>query len=130
MQKFFKRNELSKLLGINSETLRFYEKIELILSPSRASNGYRLYTEKHLEELRFIQKCRSLGFSLDEIKQLKYLKAQSIDSCKNIDNLVNQHLDKINQKIEHLNEIKTILLNLQHHSSGNVEDCKIVNYLK
>ena len=74
------RNEVSHLLGIDSETLRFYENRHLMTGPARLSNGYRSYNAKNIEEIKFIQHCRSLGIGLDEIKTLKEL-AQSSNDC-------------------------------------------------
>ncbi|WP_315168608.1 MerR family transcriptional regulator [Metaclostridioides mangenotii] len=63
-------NKLSKLAGISSRTLRFYDEIEL-LKPSRVnSSGYRIYGEKEVNKLQQILFYRELGLKLDSIKHI------------------------------------------------------------
>lgn len=71
-----KINELAKAGGIHLETIRYYEKIGLLPPPQRTANGYRSYDEHSLSLLHFIKVCRSLGFSIEEIKQLNQLKSK------------------------------------------------------
>ena len=65
--------ELAKRAGVNVETLRFYERQELLRSPLRTAGGYRDYTERDLETVRFIKQCQHLGFTLKEIGHLAQL---------------------------------------------------------
>ncbi|MBH48138.1 MAG: transcriptional regulator [Halobacteriovorax sp.] len=62
--------QLSKKCGITVETIRFYESKGLIPTPSRADNGYRYYVHESIDTLKFIQTIKSLGYSLNEIKEL------------------------------------------------------------
>nr|WP_321315491.1 MerR family transcriptional regulator [uncultured Ligilactobacillus sp.] len=62
--------EISRKSGLPISTIRYYEKIELIPSPLRKSNGYRDYDEDVLFLLRIIKELTYLGFSLREIKEL------------------------------------------------------------
>ena len=69
-----KVNELSKRTGIHLETIRYYEKQGVLPEPKRQANGYRSYDEESITQLIFIKNCRTLGFSLEDIKQLNALK--------------------------------------------------------
>lgn len=64
-----KINELSKQTGINLETIHYYEKIGVLPEPKRQANGYRFYDENSLQLPHFIKICRSLGFSIEDIKR-------------------------------------------------------------
>lgn len=63
----WKRGELAEACGVNSETLRFYEKAGL-LSPERGANGYRLYSERDAKRIRLAQRAVGVGFSLQDVK--------------------------------------------------------------
>lgn len=125
----FSKNALCKVLGLNPETLRYYEKIGLLTAPKRSANGYRLFTEQNRQELNFIKTCRSLGFSLDEIKQLKALQQNPENSCHNVDDLVEQHLALVEQKIQQLIEIKQSLQALTGCQRQQIEQCKVIRTL-
>lgn len=125
----FSKTALCKALGLNPETLRYYEKIGLLTAPKRSANGYRLFTEQNRQELNFIKTCRSLGFSLDEIKQLKALQQNPENSCHNVDDLVEQHLALVEQKIQQLIEIKQSLQALTGCQRQQIEQCKVIRTL-
>ena len=99
------RSQVSRATGINIETIRFYEKSMLITTPSRLDNGYRTYTEKQLDELMFIQHCRSMGITLDEIKALKELKENNQD-CSQANQIIERNLKLIELKISELVKLR------------------------
>jgi len=61
-------SELSKLSGLTTPTIRYYEQIKLLPKAKRKSNGYREYTDNDLKQLSLIQQAQQVGFSLAEIK--------------------------------------------------------------
>lgn len=124
------RNEVARELGIDSETIRFYEKEELISKPKRLENGYRSYSKENLVELKFIQHCRSLGVSIDEVRVLKDLQAQSND-CHQAKEIVDKNLCLIDQKINDLKNLKKQLKALSDscHETSAAKDCEIVKTL-
>lgn len=66
----FKRKEVSELLGINTETIRFYENKGLLPDFDREENGYRIFNREHIVRLTFILQAKDFGFTLNEIKEL------------------------------------------------------------
>ncbi|BCJ93932.1 MerR family transcriptional regulator [Anaerocolumna cellulosilytica] len=77
MKDYYKINEISKLYGIGTDSLRYYEKVG-VLKPRRDKNDYRLYSLKDIYKLNVIRDLRQLGFSMQQIKE--YLDCQSIDN--------------------------------------------------
>jgi DNA-binding transcriptional MerR regulator/effector-binding domain-containing protein len=77
MKDYYKINEISKLYGIGTDSLRYYEKIG-VLKPRRDKNDYRLYSLKDIYKLNIIRDLRQLDFSMQQIKE--YLDCQSVDN--------------------------------------------------
>lgn len=130
MGRFFKISELSKASGVNLETIRYYEKLGLIDAATRQANGYRLFSEKQLNQLSFIKSCRMIGFSLEEIKQLLELQANPQNRCEVADKLTRQHLIQIEQQIAQLNQIKAMLEPFIECQAEDVEHCQIIKGIK
>ncbi|UZV64639.1 MerR family transcriptional regulator [Pasteurella multocida] len=77
MSKFFKIKQASEQTGVHLETIRYYEKQGLI-APTHQQNGYRVFDENQLEQLRFIKTCRNIGLSLSNIKTLLQLQQKRL----------------------------------------------------
>jgi DNA-binding transcriptional MerR regulator len=60
--------EFASSLGVSTDTVRYYEKQQLLPPPQRQANGYRHYTPVHASTLRFVRSAQALGFSLGEIR--------------------------------------------------------------
>lgn len=71
----FTVGRLAREVGINLETVRFYERNGLLPKPRRSASGYRLYTTDVTRRLKFIKRAQELGFSLHEIRELLALRA-------------------------------------------------------
>ena len=65
--------ELAKRAGVNVQTIRFYERRQLLREPRRSASGYRYFNEADLENVVCIKWCQQLGFTLKEISQLLQL---------------------------------------------------------
>ncbi|MFC5262051.1 MerR family DNA-binding protein [Kribbella qitaiheensis] len=74
-------SELAGQAGVNTETLRYYERRGLLTEPPRTPGGYRDYPAATLERLRFIKRAQELGFTLDEVEELLHLDTGGPDSC-------------------------------------------------
>jgi DNA-binding transcriptional MerR regulator len=124
------RSEVSKQFGINIETIRYYENEGLLSKPQRLDNGYRSYSKENLIELKFIQHCRSLGVSIEEVRSLKNLQIQSKD-CHEAKDIVAKNLNLIDQKIKDLKNLKKQLQALSDSCQelSLAKDCAIVKTL-
>lgn len=125
------RNEIAKKLGLDMETVRFYEKQDMISKPGRQQNGYREYNEGHLIELKFIQHCRSLGISLEEIRTLKGIQDQAVD-CSQANDIIEHNIALIEVKMRELKNLRSQLLSLAEtcKSTVDIKNCEIVKTLK
>jgi MerR family mercuric resistance operon transcriptional regulator len=74
-------SELAGRAGVNSETLRYYERRGLLVKPPRTSGGYRDYPAATVELLRFIKRAQELGFTLDQVEELLHLDGGGPDGC-------------------------------------------------
>ena len=94
--------ELAERAGVQSPTIRYYERIGLLKSPARSEAGYRRYAEDTLAELAFIRKAQALGVSLEEIAEILTLTRAGKTPCDRVLSLAHQHLAAVDQRIEQL----------------------------
>ena len=128
--KVLLRGTLSKKTGVNSETIRYYEKIKLMPEPLRSSSGYQIYDDVHLKRLSFIKRCRELGFTLREIAALLKLVDGGDYTCENIRDHTSMHLKDVEEKIRDLRKMKRTLTNMVAEcETGTVPGCPIVDAL-
>jgi len=96
--------ELETRSGASRHTLRYYEQIGLI-SPMRRSNNYRVYTAQTLQDLDFIRRAQSMGFSLAEIGQILDAQRNQTIDCAEGAKLIEKKMAEIRQKIADLKSI-------------------------
>jgi MerR family transcriptional regulator, copper efflux regulator len=103
-------SELSEKTGVSKDTIRFYEKAGLLQPDmaARGENNYRQYTDKAIEELNFIKRAKTLGFTLKEIK--KIIAEWDFTSPEQAAKFIQLKLEQIEEKIEQLQQFKTHLL--------------------
>jgi len=99
-----KIGELETRSGASRHTLRYYEQIGLI-SPLRQTNNYRVYTEQTLQDLDFIQRAQSMGFSLGEIGEILDAQRNKLIDCADGAKLIEKKMAEIKQKIANLQGI-------------------------
>lgn len=122
--------EAAKQSGVSMKMIRHYESIGLLDEPVRTAAGYRLYAEQNVHVLRFIHRARSLGFSLDEIKELVSLWQDQKRSSSVVKKIANAHIAQLNQKIAELVSIRDTLTDLTAHCHGDSRpDCPILDSL-
>jgi len=114
-------SELSRLSGLNTPTIRYYEQINLLPKAKRKSNGYREYNEQDLFQLFLIKQAQQAGFSLTEIKPLLPMNLKDWDHDKLIDSL-NQKVEEIIALEKKLAENKQNLLGLITAINNKPED--------
>ena len=133
-----KIGELAKKVGVNIETIRFYEKRGLIPEPKRKKMefgrhpGYRIYSEEILHRLGFIRRAKDLGFTLNEISRLLRVADGHDKNCKETSVFAGEKIAEIENRIRDLKKIRSMLKDLTHRCELNDElsNCPIIESLK
>lgn len=126
-----KIGELAKRTGVTVETIRYYEKEQLLPEPSRSSGNYRLYNEAHTERLQFILHCRTLDMSLNEVRILLQYWDEPDKQCGNVNSLLDEHIRTVEIRINELEQLKKQLTALRQKciSEALAKSCGILNTL-
>ncbi|WP_102959766.1 Cu(I)-responsive transcriptional regulator [Mangrovicella endophytica] len=118
--------EASRRSGLPPKTIRYYEEIGLV-RPARAENGYRAYRDRDVHILRFLQRSRSLGFSIDEARKLIALYEDDNRHSEDVRAMVRRRIAEIDRKIEELRTLKRALGELTDQCPGGASpDCPIL----
>jgi MerR family transcriptional regulator, copper efflux regulator len=104
--------------GLPPKTIRYYEEIGL-LAPDRADNGYRDYSAADIHRLKFLQRSRSLGFSVEECRQLLSLYGDTARESAEVKAIAETKLAEIDRKIAELAELRATLSHLVHACHGD-----------
>jgi len=121
--------EAAESSGLPAKTIRYYEDIGLVVA-DRRGNGYRDYAEEHVHKLRFIQRARSLGFTVDECRNLLSLYEDRNRASAEVKQLAEARLADIDLKIAELRGMRAALSELIDACRGDHRpDCPILNDL-
>ena len=121
--------EVSRASGLPAKTIRYYEGIDLV-RPARGANGYRDFSEQDTHKLAFLGRSRSLGFTIEDCRKLLSLYEDRDRASANVKALASEHLDRITQKIEELQALKSTLETLVVRCHGDDRpDCPILDDL-
>ena len=94
--------EVANQAGVSTATIRYYERAGLVPIAARSEAGYRLYSQRAVEELAFIRRAQVIGFSLDEIRGLLQLSRGGVAPCDRVIALAGAHLEQIEERIRQL----------------------------
>ena len=115
--------------GLPAKTIRYYEDIDLI-KPLRADNGYRDYSDGDVHRLRFLQRSRGLGFTIDECRLLLSLYDDKHRASADVKAIAVAKIGEIDRKITELNSLKATLSELAACCHGDDRpDCPIIDDL-
>ena len=105
-----KIGQLAELAGCTVKAVRFYEAQGLLHPPARSPAGYRLYTERDLKRLQFIQRTKLIGLTLAKIKELVLHLSEEECACPTIrphlEQLIREQLKEIRAKLDQLALLK------------------------
>ncbi|TGQ31256.1 MULTISPECIES: Cu(I)-responsive transcriptional regulator [unclassified Mesorhizobium] len=119
----------SEKSGLPSKTIRYYEDIGLV-RPARTHNGYRDYSVADIHRLRFLQRSRSLGFSVDECRQLLSLYHDKERESADVKAIAEAKLAEIDRKVAELMGLRHLLHHLVEHCHGDDRPaCPIIDEL-
>ena len=124
--KSYRIGAVAKQLKISVDTLRYYEKIDLLVPINRNSGGIRLYGESDIARIKFILRAKMMNFTLDEIKALLKMREHPQQMKEDIRALTQQKLDVIERQISELNVLHQELQLLIGSCCSNVQGCPII----
>jgi MerR family transcriptional regulator, mercuric resistance operon regulatory protein len=101
--------QLSDATGVNIETIRYYERINLLAAPPRTRGGHRSYREEHIKRLGFVRRARELGFGIGPIRALLALAEGDNPLCQDVRNIAAVHLADVRAKLADLLKLESIL---------------------
>jgi MerR family transcriptional regulator, copper efflux regulator len=104
-----KIGELASSVGVSTDTVRYYERLNLLPHAGRTRSGYRLYTEEDIERLRFIKQAQTLGLSLEEIKALMPERGSGLAECQRVRDLLDAKISELDAKIAEARDFKAML---------------------
>ncbi len=107
----YRIGEIAKLAEVTPDTIRYYEKQQMMDHKQRTEGGFRLYSDNDLQRLKFIRHARQLGFSLEAIRELLSIRIDpQHHTCQESKSIVKARLDEVEARIE---ELQTMRLSLQ-----------------
>lgn len=129
-QKSYSIGELAKTAGVNVETIRFYQRRNLLRQPIKPFSGIRHYTEHDIQRVHFIKQSQKLGFSLDEISEL--LSLDGVQKCPEAKEIALRKLVYIRDRIKDLRAIEKTLTDLVESCASNTDSvtCPLIQALQ
>ena len=127
-----KIGELAKQTDCAVETIRYYERENLLPEPARSDGNYRVYTQAHAERLTFIRNCRTLDMTLEEIRSLLAMRDSPQDQCASVNTLIDEHIQHVKARIDGLLALQTQLLDLRQRcgEGPGADQCGILQRLE
>jgi DNA-binding transcriptional MerR regulator len=100
---------VAKATRVGVQTLHYYERLGLLTKPERSATNYRLYSSDTVRRVRFIKKAQALGLTLEEIKQILYLKDHGRAPCHKVAQLGQKHFTEIDTRLAQLRAYRRAL---------------------
>jgi len=121
---------LSRLTGVNIETIRYYERIKMLPAAPRTASGRRIYGSHEARILAFVRRSRGLGFSLDQIRTLLRLGGPEKASCREVREIAAHHLEDIRTNLGDLRKLERLLTRTVARCTGKMApDCPVLDIL-
>lgn len=124
--------QLAKSVGVNVQTIRYYERRRLLIPTARKPSGYRLYGDEALKRLRFIKNAQGMGFTLREIADLLNLRVTSTARCGDVQKKALAKLQHVEAKMRDLRALTRALRSLVSacRAGQPTERCPILQTLE
>jgi len=130
-QTGMKIGELARQTGVDTATIRYYEREKLLSPPARTTAGYRSYGAQAVERLQFIRHCRLLDMPLADVRRLLALSRERSAPCEEVNGLIDAQLERVRVKRRELETLERQLAGLRARCRmrKRVADCGIVGDL-
>ena len=127
----YRISEFANKCGVNKETIRYYERKNLLQEPYRTEAGYRMYSDDEVKRVGFIKRIQELGFSLSEIYKLLGVVDKDEVRCQDMFEFVSKKQEEVQKQIEDLKRIETMLDDLKQRCPDEKQShsCPIIETL-
>lgn len=130
----YKIGQLAKLADVTPDTVRYYEKQQMMDHEIRTEGGFRLYSQNDLQRLKFIRYGRQLGFSLEAIRELLSIRIDpEHHTCLESKTIVQARLQEVESMIAELQHMQRSLRRLNDACCGTAHSsvyCSILEALE
>ena len=120
--------QLARLTGAPIDTIRYYERQQLLPIPQRSASGYRRYDDDDVTRLNFIRRAKTLGFSLEEITELMAISAGRHGDVAAMKQAASDKLAQLEIRQAELARMHQALLSLVDACPGHgaLDECPII----
>jgi len=127
----YRISELATLCEVNKETIRYYERKELLQEPVRNNSGYRIYSKETVKRVGFIRRLQELGFSLNEVYKLLGVVDKDDVRCEDMFDFFSGTEVEVRTQIEDLKRAERMLSELKDRCPNEKElhACPIIDVL-
>jgi MerR family transcriptional regulator, copper efflux regulator len=123
--------EAARASGVSAKMVRYYESIELIPRAGRSDAGYRTYSDREVETLRFIRRARDFGVPMERVKLLVGLWQDKDRPSREVKEIALRQVSELEAKIRELTAMKDALAALASACRGDSRpDCPILKDLE
>jgi DNA-binding transcriptional MerR regulator len=125
--KTYQTSAVAKIIGIHPNTVRLYEKYKLIPKPQRRKNGYRIFTDFHVEQLRLARIALKIEVLQNGLRKtaIDIIKISASGDFDNAIYLTNKYLQQIKIEQQHAEEAITIVKKIMSGEEGSEESKKV-----
>ncbi len=128
----FSIGDMSKQTGCKVETIHYYEKIKIMFEPPRTPGGHRKYSLTDVKRLNFIRKCRNLGFTIEQVRELLRFIDEPNHFCGEVKAMAMVQYRTVQEKIDELNQLQQALNTMIIQCKGEnytIDNCPIIDAL-
>jgi len=114
----YRIGEIAAHVGLTERTIRYYEELGLLDSVKRLEGGQRVYTDEDVRRLKFIQRLKVLGLSLQEMHELERLYARHRSNREVLPRLIellDAHLATTQERMNELSSLREEIKSYREH---------------
>jgi Hg(II)-responsive transcriptional regulator len=117
---------LARAANVGIETVRYYQRRELLPIPDTADSPFRIYPAETVDRIHFIKRAQELGFSLEEVAT--FLRLEDGADRKAIRKVAADRLSEIQSKIADLRRMEGVLSRLidECEATGRAKPCPVI----
>lgn len=131
MPETYRIGDLATRLDVSVETIRYYEREGLLPKTGRSAGNYRIYSDRHRQQLEFILHCRALDMTHEEIRELLRLRDSPEPGCAEVNAVLDEHILHVAERLRALRSLQAELRAIRARCSSPTaaKDCGILQEL-